>query len=211
MIGNGAVAIGDPNVAIGTGAVALGANNSAVGDGAVALGNQNAAAGNGAVAIGNNAVANGPNSVAIGNGAVATKAGQVVIGGLGTSTAAQVGPVRFMTSDPNGTLGASQFGPNDIAALYAGQQGLQQQVYDLQRSVRRSYEGTAVALATQGAILPEGKQFAISAHWGGFRQQNAFGGNVQARVSQNIVLDGGVGVGLNYGGVGARAGATYSW
>ena len=191
--------------------MALGSNNSAIGNGAVAVGNQNAATGNGAVAIGNNTTASAANSVAIGNGATATKAGQVVLGGLGTSSGSQVGPTNFVTTDANGTLGKSQFGPNDIAGLYAGQAGLQQQVYALQSSVRRGYEGTAVAMATQGAILPEGKQFAISAHWGGFRQQNAFGGNIQARVSQNIVLDGGVGVGLNYGGVGARAGATYAW
>ena len=36
--GDGAVAIGDPNIAIGTGAVAVGANNMATGQGAVAFG-----------------------------------------------------------------------------------------------------------------------------------------------------------------------------
>ncbi|MGA9602257.1 MAG: YadA-like family protein, partial [Methylocystis sp.] len=219
--GAGAVAIGDPNVATGTGAVAIGANNTATGNGAVAIGNQNTATGNGSVAIGQNSMATGTNSVAIGNGVMATGNNQVVLGAPGVlqaSTASQVGSTNFVTSDKNGTLGVSQFGPgniaslqNSVSSLFAGQQGLQNQIYDLQRGVRRGYEGTAVALATQGAILPDGKQFAVSAHWGEFRGQNALGGNVQARVSQNIVLDAGVGVGLNYGGVGARAGATYAW
>jgi len=138
-----------------------------------------------------------------------------------SSTAAQVRPTSFVTADANGTLGLSTITPasaasvaglsSQVGALAAAEVGLQQQVYDLQKSVRRSYEGTAIALSTSGPTLPTDKNFAVSAHRGEFRGQNAFGGAAQLRVSQALVLDAGLGVGLQNCGVGGRAGATFAW
>jgi autotransporter adhesin len=79
-MGNGAVAIGDPNVATGTGAVALGADNTATGNGAVALGNQSSALGTGAFAVGNLANANSNGAIALGNSAQATVDNAVALG-----------------------------------------------------------------------------------------------------------------------------------
>ena len=61
------------------------------------------------------------------------------------------------------------------------------------------------------ATLPSVKRYALSGNIGTFRGQTAFGGVFQYRVSENIVLNGGVGAGFGYGGVGGRGGATYSW
>ena len=84
-------------------------------------------------------------------------------------------------------------------------------IRDRQRGIRRGYEGTAVALAATAPYLPDNKQFAISAHWGDFRGQNALGTAVAFRVNPNLVVDGGIAVGTRYAGVGGRAGATWAW
>ena len=77
--------------------------------------------------------------------------------------------------------------------------------------MKRGYEGTAIAIALGGAALPDNKTFALTANYGTFRGENAFGGGMQMRVSENLVLNGAVGVGFARGGVGGRAGATFAW
>jgi hypothetical protein len=228
----GATATGVNSVALGTGASTvglggIGTNGTALGTGATTNGWVNS------TALGQGAANNAANQVMIGAGAggplgLAATGPTLQAPGItsAASLAAASNPANafpdqqthFTMTDAAGHLATSNFGPSNINDLYnrtnvlaLGEAGLQQQVYQLQQGVRRGYEGTAVALATQGSVLPDGKQFAISAHWGEFRGLSAFGGNVQARVNQNVVLDAGVGVGFNYGGVGARAGATYAW
>ena len=53
--------------------------------------------------------------------------------------------------------------------------------------------------------------YAISANWGGYHGTNAFGATALVRISDNIVLNGGVGVGLTKGDVGGRVGVTFAW
>ena len=77
--------------------------------------------------------------------------------------------------------------------------------------MRRAYEGTAVAIAMGATTLPDNKRYAVSANIGTFRGQTAFGGTLQVRVSDNVVLNGAVGTGFGYGGVGGRGGLTYAW
>ena len=89
--------------------------------------------------------------------------------------------------------------------------GLTANVALLRRDVRRGYEGTAIALAMAGATLPEGKTFALSANYGAFRGQSGFAATGIARVSDNVLVHGGVGFGANHGGVGGRAGVTFAW
>jgi trimeric autotransporter adhesin len=189
--------------------------------GDTAVGYYSTATGGNSTALGTNSNATGDHAIAIGSGAQATQANQIALGApgqLASSTASQVGPSNFVTTDSNGTLGQSQFGPNSIAslnnsvtALQVGQMGQQMQIASLQSSVQRGYEGSAVALATTTPFIPEGKRFAISAHYGNFRNQNAIGGSAVLRVNNNIFVDAGVGVGLRYSGVGGRAGATFVW
>ncbi|HXY58262.1 MAG TPA: YadA-like family protein [Methylocystis sp.] len=235
------IAVGYHSNASGGSSFAAGASSSAAGNFGVAIGFQASAAQGYDVALGPNATASGGqstalgygatatfvNSTAIGTGATTTMANQIALGtatsiyqapGLANSTKSQVGAVSYVTADANGTLGLSSVAPGGnaalssaIGALGAAEMGLQQQVYDLQKSVRRSYEGSAIALSASGPTLAADKNFAVSAHWGEFRGQNAFGGAAQLRVSNAVVLDAGLGVGLQNGGVGGRAGATFAW
>jgi trimeric autotransporter adhesin len=59
--------------------------------------------------------------------------------------------------------------------------------------------------------LPSDKKFAVSANLGAFRGQSAFGGSAQVRISDNLVLNAGIGAGFREGGVGGRVGATLAW
>jgi hypothetical protein len=178
--------------------------------------------GDGAVATGGNATALGPgasatfaNSVAIGNGASTSAANQVSIGTASNtyrmpgitsaaSLAAQSGTLKVVTTDPNGNLAAASFSPQDISTLQSNVAGLQSQM-------RQAFEGTAMAIAMGGAALPGDKKLAISTNWGTFRGENAAAVIAQMRVTDYVVLNGGVAMGFAQGGVGGRAGVTFAW
>ena len=59
--------------------------------------------------------------------------------------------------------------------------------------------------------MPDNKRYAISANWGGYHGTNAFAATALLRINDNIVLNGGVGVGLTKGDVGGRVGVTVAW
>ncbi len=234
-IGAGAVASGDPTTAVGFNAAATGAEASAfgafaqaTGDNSTALG-RSASAGGNATAIGVGATAGQADSVALGAGVTTTRANQVAIGTAGqtytlagiasvSSLAAQSGPTGFVTTDANGNLAATSIGPGTVAAL-EGRVGslenraasLEGNVIQLRRDMKRGFEGTAIAMAMGGAILPPGKNYALSGGWGTFRGENAFAVSGVARLSDNVFAQGGVGFGTDRGGVGGRAGLTFAW
>ena len=121
------------------------------------------------------------------------------------SLAAQTGPVRVVTTDGNGNLATAAFASQqDIS-------GLQSSVTALQGQIRQAFEGTAIAVAMGGGTLPDNKKFAISSNWGTFRGENAMSLTGMARISQNVVINGGVAAGFQQGGVAGRAGVTYAW
>ncbi len=62
-----------------------------------------------------------------------------------------------------------------------------------------------------GGILPDNKSYAVSANWGTQHGTNAFGVTAYIRITNNVVLNGGIGVGLTKGDVGGRAGVTFAW
>jgi hypothetical protein len=62
-----------------------------------------------------------------------------------------------------------------------------------------------------GSALPDNKRFAISANWGNFSGENAFGGMAQMRISNNFVANAAIGAGFARGGVGGRVGGTFAW
>src|SRR5262249_33575884 len=193
---------------IGTAAAATA--SSGVGPAALAS-NGGAAFGDGAVAPGTTATAVGPgasatfvNSSAFGAGASATAANQMAFGTASNtyrlpgitsaaSLAAQSGPTSFVTTDANGNLAATNFGPQNIAGLSASvaalQQGFSIVQENLQHGLNQAYEGTAVAIAMSGSALPDNKRFAITSNWGNFRGTNAMSFIAQARVSDNIVAN----------------------
>jgi len=175
-----------------------------------------------ATAIGPGAQATFANSTALGAGAVTTRANQVMIGtanvtytmpGLASaaSLAAQNGPTYFVTSDLNGNLATTNFGPQDIASLQSNVAALQADVASLHTDVAKAFEGTAVAIALGGGYLPDNKRFAISTNWGTFRGENAASVVAHLRVNDFMVINGGFASGFQHGGMGGRVGATFAW
>lgn len=77
--------------------------------------------------------------------------------------------------------------------------------------IDKAFEGTAMALAMAGSGLPGDKNYAVSLNWGTFQGENAFAGSAQARISENVILSGGIGVGASNRTVGGRAGVTVAW
>ena len=120
------------------------------------------------------------------------------------SLAAQSGPTQVVTTDAAGHLAAASFSGQDISQL-------QSNVATLQTQMKQAFEGTAVAIAMGGSALPSDKKFAISTNWGTFRGQNAMSLGAQMRLSEYVVLNGGVAAGFAQGGVGGRAGLTVAW
>ncbi len=196
---------------------------------ATALGYQAQANAANATALGSGAQANFANSTAIGQGAATTRANQVVIGtssntytmpgvASAASLAAQSGPTSFVTTDAAGNLATSNINPSSIGALdgrvtnlESSVAQLQSNVAQLQRGLHKAYEVTAIALAMAGATLPEGKRYALSANWGTFQGENGFAASGIVRVSDNVFLNGGLGIGANRGTAGGRAGLTFAW
>ncbi len=222
-------------IAIGSGATATG--SVAVGAGAFAS-NGGAAFGDGAIASGSNATAIGPgasatfaNSGAFGAGASATAANQMAFGTASNtykmpgitsaaSLAAQSGPTSFVTTDANGNLAATSLGVPNISNLTANVAALQQGVnalqYDLQQGLHKANTGTAIALALGGmANLQPGRRFALSGGWGNFQGNNALGvgatGLLYDSKSYAVVLNAGVGFGVDTNVVGTRGVVSLQW
>jgi hypothetical protein len=127
------------------------------------------------------------------------------------SLAAQTGPTSLVTTDANGNLAAASFSGQDISSLQTNVSVLQGNVTALQTQMRQGFEGTAIAIAMGGSALPSDKRFAISSNWGTFRGENAMSLSAQMRLSQHVVINGGLGAGFAQGGIGGRAGVTVAW
>ncbi|QCI67620.1 hypothetical protein E8M01_27375 [Phreatobacter stygius] len=227
--GRGAQATADNAVAAGSGATASGTGSASYGNASVASGLTASAFGAGAQAtadnasaIGSGAVAAHSNASAIGRGATTTRANQVMVGsasntytlaGIGSaaSRAAQTGPTQFVTSDASGNLALSPISPASLSALDGRIGALESAVAGLQGDIRRSYEGTAIALAMAGANLPDSKRFAVSANWGTFRGEHGLAATAAVRLTDNAFVHGGIGIGTSRGGIGGRAGITFAW
>ncbi len=88
----------------------------------------------------------------------------------------------------------------------------------INRATNKAYEGTAVALAISQPVLSNGQTFAIRGGWGDYENESAFGVSAVGIVAHDvfgygstIALDGGVGFGTNYNGVGGKAGVTFGF
>ena len=232
-IGASATATGQASTASGTTASAFGQGSQAVSDAATAIGQASTASAVGATAVGQGSAASGINATAIGigasaafnnsaafgSGATASAPNQIAVGttlntyklsgvASAASLSAQSGPIKVVTTDAAGNLATAAFSgvsnSQDIATL-------QSNVSTLQTQIRQAFEGTAMAIALGGSALPADKKFAFSANWGTFRGENAVGLSGQMRLSQYVVMNGGVASGFAQGGVGGRAGLTVAW
>ena len=228
--GNEASSFGGFASATADNATALGRSANASGTGATAVGVNTTAQGTDSVAVGRAAQATQDNAVAIGAGTATTRANQVAVGtsrqtytlaGLPSaqSTAAQSGPTNFVTTDAAGNLATSSYGPASLDALSSrigtiegNVAGLQAATMRLQRDMRTAFQGTAIALSLAGAVLPEGKTYAVSANFGAFHGESAFGATGTARISDNLFASAGIGIATSgRSNVGARGGVTMAW
>ena len=228
--GNEASAFGGFASATADNATALGRSANAGGTGATAVGVDANAQGADSIAVGRAAQAPNENGVAIGAGSATTRANQVAIGtsrqtytlaGLPSaeSTAAQSGSTGFVTTDAAGNLAASSYGPANldamngrIGSLEGSVANLQVATVRLQRDVRSAFQGTAIALSLAGAVLPEGKTYAVSANFGAYHGETAFGATGTARLTDNLFASAGIGMSTSgRSNVGARGGVTMAW
>jgi hypothetical protein len=77
--------------------------------------------------------------------------------------------------------------------------------------MKQAFEGTAIAIAMGGSVLPSDKRFAISTNYGNFRGQNALSLGAQFRLTDYAVANLAVAGGFQQGGVGSRVGVTFAW
>ena len=133
------------------------------------------------------------------------------------STAAQTGPVSFVTTDAAGNLAATTFNPGNfqtqINSIQSQVTSLSAQVLDNRLEART---GTAVALAA-GSMpsLQPGRKFALSAGYGNFQGANAFALGATALLYDTknyaIVANVGGGVGLERSVAGGRGAVSLQW
>ena len=100
---------------------------------------------------------------------------------------------------------------NNIALLDGRVGSLESGLNAVNGRIDKAFEGSAMALAMAGSGLPGDKNYAVSLNWGTFEGENAFAGSAQARISDHVILSGGIGVGANNHTVGGRAGVTVAW
>ena len=77
--------------------------------------------------------------------------------------------------------------------------------------VKDANEGVAVSLALPTATVDAGKTFGAAMNFGTFNGESAvgFGGAIEA--TDGLTFNGAIGIGLNRGTTGGRAGVNYSW
>ncbi|MBZ9678654.1 YadA-like family protein [Mesorhizobium sp. ES1-1] len=100
---------------------------------------------------------------------------------------------------------------NNIALLDGRVGSLESGLDFANNRIDKAFEGTAMALAMAGSGLPGDKNYAVSLNWGTFEGENAFAGSAQARINENVILSGGIGMGASNHTVGGRAGVTVAW
>jgi hypothetical protein len=228
------------SVVFGTGSsadfgMAVGLNARSTGQGASAIGLVANANGFAATAIGSGAVANGtlaggrhagdrhrrqrPSLRQHGSCDRASVTGHrsgttVSFPSIVGKRAAQTGPTSFVTSDAAGNIATTPFAVDQITGrlddVAGGVGALEGSVLQVNRDVKRGFEGSAIAMAMAGATLPPGKTFALSVNMGTFRGESGFAATAAVRLSDNVFAHGGLGLGTSRGGVGTRAGVTFA-
>lgn len=233
--GRGAQAFGWQARATGNLSLASGHQANAAGVQSTAVGKNSSAAADNSTAVGFGATvaAGHTNSTAVGTGATTTAANQVTIGGAGSHV--RLGgytTAGVLVNDANGIVSTDTTLLGNVANLQTGLASLQTTVgsqgaaiatlqgqtaalFDLatvnQRDIRRANEGVAMALAMESPSLPAGAHFAVSGGVGYYNERVAGTAAFTARIGQMSSFSAGVGVGLNSGEVGARAGFQAAW
>jgi len=133
------------------------------------------------------------------------------------SRAAQSGPTQIVTSDASGNLATSTpaglglASTGDISAINSQLAGINARLDDLTSRSNRAYSGVAMAMALTGGYLPERKNFAIAVNYGTFERQNAAALSSYFRLTESVVLSGGLSYGVEQRQFGGRAGVLFAW
>lgn len=105
-----------------------------------------------------------------------------------------------------------------VTDLFARDAAQQRQIEGLQERDEELSEGIAIALSLDAPDIQPNQNFAFRAGWGNFDGADAFGvtaGGVLDRGSfgqnSSVILDGGVGFGLNTNTVAGKAGISFGW
>ena len=216
------VAIGGASMASGTSAVAIGDSASASSANGVALGSQAKVTQSGGVALGSGSVANtaagkegyipvtATQQQAAAIRATKSTEGAVSVGDASNGVYRQITGVAAGTADTDAVNVAQLKGVNNQITninKYVNQ------VNDrVQRTERRAYSGTALAMALSGAYLPSlnaGEQ-AVGVGVGTYRGYTAVGANYKA-MSNSGNIGWGAGVSTTGKEVGFNAGVGFKW
>lgn len=224
---NFGTAIGFQSTATATNATAIGATARAGQAGATAIGfgatttaaNQVAlgAAGS-SVRIGDIAASNAAQTGVV---AVATVDANGTLG-RNTTLVPAVTALQSASGTQAGQITALQSGQaaqaSQITALQSGQtamSGRMNTLFDLadvnRREIRKANEGVAMALAMETPALPAGARVGVAGGFGYYNDRVAGTAAFAVRVGDRSAISGGIGVGMNTGEVGARAGFQAAW
>ncbi|MBI0165724.1 YadA family autotransporter adhesin, partial [Snodgrassella sp. M0351] len=220
--GTDSIAVGGAAMASGTSAVAIGDSASAPSANAVALGSQAKATQAGGVALGAGSVANTAAGkegyipvTATSQQAAAIRAtksteGAVSVGDASKGVYRQITGVAAGTADTDAVNVAQLKGVNNqITNVNKYVNKVNERV---QRTERRAYSGTALAMALSGAYLPSlnaGEQ-AVGVGVGTYRGYTAVGANYKA-ISNSGNIGWGAGVSTTGKEVGFNAGVGFKW
>ena len=220
--GTDSIAVGGAAMASGTSAVAIGDSASAPSANAVALGSQAKVTQTGGVALGAGSVANTAAGkegyipvTATSQQAAAIRAtksteGAVSVGDASKGVYRQITGVAAGTADTDAVNVAQLKGVNNqITNVNKYVNKVNERV---QRTERRAYSGTALAMALSGAYLPSlnaGEQ-AVGVGVGTYRGYTAVGANYKA-ISNSGNIGWGAGVSTTGKEVGFNAGVGFKW
>ena len=220
--GTDSIAVGGAAMASGTSAVAIGDSASAPSANAVALGSQAKVTQTGGVALGAGSVANTAAGIesyipvtATSQQAAAIRAtksteGAVSVGDASKGVYRQITGVAAGTADTDAVNVAQLKGVNNqITNVNKYVNKVNERV---QRTERRAYSGTALAMALSGAYLPSlnaGEQ-AVGVGVGTYRGYTAVGANYKA-ISNSGNIGWGAGVSTTGKEVGFNAGVGFKW
>ncbi|MCC7253575.1 hypothetical protein [Hyphomicrobium sp.] len=219
--GESSSAFGQQSTASGGASSAYGFDSTASGSASSAFGQQSTASGDQSAAYGTHASATHENSAAFGADATTTRDNQQMFGtttntytmaGVNSddSRAAQSGPVNLVTTDGDGNLAGRTFDELGLASI-GDIAGIQSQINGLIDRDDELAEGIAISLALDAPVLRNGQTFAMRGGWGNFEGSNAAGFTAAGALSQNVVVDAGVGWGTSQGTVAGKAGVTIGW
>lgn len=141
------------------------------------------------------------NSVSIGTGGIAIAAGAPINAG-GNRVQNVAAPVAD-TDAANKAYVDAQLGGN--TAQITGQ------INEAFKQIDRNTEGIAIAIALGGLALPHNANFAVSANLGIFEDKQALAFQSAIRLGGGVVLNGGIGVGIDSSLVGGRIGVMAAW